>query len=71
MKSISDAPITLQNGAVRPVYTPFSLLDQVLTAARDLPDSSEDEKQLKARVNSSAVQLKKAVEERVARLKGA
>lgn len=63
--------MTLQNGAIRPVYTPFSLLDQVLAAARDLPDSSNEEKQVKARVESSVAQLKKVVEERVARLEGA
>ncbi|KAJ9123234.1 hypothetical protein QFC22_001429 [Naganishia vaughanmartiniae] len=71
MKSLSETPITLENGAIRPVYTPFSLLDQVVAAARDLPDSSEEEKQSKARVNGSVVQLKRAVEERVARLEGA
>ncbi|KAJ9107523.1 hypothetical protein QFC21_000980 [Naganishia friedmannii] len=71
MKLLSETPITLQNGTVRPVYTPFSMLDQVLAAARDLPDHSEEERQVKASVDGSVVQLKRAVGERIAMLDGA
>jgi hypothetical protein len=63
--------VTLSSGAVRPVFTPFTMFDQVVAAVKDMPDGSESEKQLKEGAQRSVEILKRELARKMAIMNGA
>lgn len=63
-------PVALSNGAVRPVYTPYTTFDQVVVAVKAMPESTDDEKRLKESAQRSVDELKVELERRAATLEG-
>jgi hypothetical protein len=63
--------VTLSSGAVRPVFTPFAMFDQVVAAVKDMPDGSESEKQSKEGAQRNVETLKRELERKMAIMNGA
>lgn len=66
-----DLPVTLSSGALRPVFTPFTMLDQVVAAVKDMPSGTSSEKELKQGAERSVEMLKQELERNLAMSNGA
>lgn len=66
-----ELPETLSSGAVRPVFTPFTMFDQVIAAVKDMPNETESEKQLKEGAQLTVKVLERELERKMAMLNGA
>lgn len=56
---------------MRPVFTPFTMFDQVVAAVKDMPEGSESEKQSKEGAQRSVEILKQELERKMAIMDGA
>lgn len=69
-QSFADMPVTLSNGAVRPVYTPYTTFDQVAAAVKAMAEGTDDEKRSKEGAAKSVDELKVELDRRAASLEG-
>lgn len=69
-QSFGDMPVTLSNGAIRPVYTPYTTFDQVVVAVKAMAEGTEDEKRLKESAQRSVDELKVELNRKAATLEG-